>query len=74
LTLTDGKLVSGRGYEVATRWLPDLSSDIVSTLIAAYDNRTSPCSSIILHHFHGAGTRIPPVDTAFGMRRPTLPH
>jgi hypothetical protein len=70
LTLTDGKLVSGRGYEVATRWLPDLSSDIVSTLIAAYNNRTSPCSSIILHHFHGAGTRIPPGDTAFGMRQP----
>jgi hypothetical protein len=70
LTLTDGKLVSGRGYEVATRWLPDLSPDIVCTLITAYDNRTSPCSSIILHHFHGAGTRIPPRDTAFGMRRP----
>ncbi|MBV8352284.1 MAG: FAD-binding oxidoreductase, partial [Verrucomicrobia bacterium] len=47
LTLTDGKLVSGRGYEVATRWLPDLSADIVSTLIAAYDNRTSPSASII---------------------------
>jgi hypothetical protein len=42
----------------------------VSTLIAAYDNRTSPCSSVILHHFHGAGTRIPPGDTAFGMRQP----
>jgi hypothetical protein len=70
LTLTDGKLVSGRGYEVATRWLPDLSPDIVSSLITAYDNRTSPCSSIILHHFHGAGTRIPPGDTAFGMRQP----
>ena len=35
LTLTDGKLVSGRGYEVATRWLRDLSPDIVSTFIAA---------------------------------------
>jgi len=70
LTLTDGKLVSGRGYQVATRWLPDLSADIVSTLIAAYDNRTSPSSVIILHHFHGAGTRIPPEDTAFGMRQP----
>jgi FAD/FMN-containing dehydrogenase len=70
LTLTDGKLVSGRGYEVATRWLADLSPEVVSTLIAAYDNRTSPCSSIILHHFHGAGTRIPPGDTAFGMRQP----
>src|SRR5215471_9871857 len=70
LTLTDGKLVSGRGYEVATRWLPDLSADIVSTLITAYDKRTSPSSSIIVHHFHGAGARIPPADTAFGMRQP----
>ena len=70
LTLTDGKLVSGRGYQVATRWLSDLSSDIVTTLIGAYNDRTSPCSSVIVHHFHGAGTRIPPADTAFGMRQP----
>ena len=42
LALTDGKLVSGRGYEVATRWLPDLPPDVVSTLIGAYDDRTSP--------------------------------
>jgi len=70
LTLTDGKLVSGRGYHVATRWLSDLSSDIVATLIGAYNDRTSPCSSVIVHHFHGAGTRIPPADTAFGMRQP----
>jgi len=70
LTLTDGKLVSGRGYQVATRWLSDLSSNIVTTLIGAYNDRTSPCSSVIVHHFHGAGTRIPPADTAFGMRQP----
>ncbi|WP_394845099.1 FAD-binding oxidoreductase [Pendulispora brunnea] len=70
LSLTDGKLVSGRGYELATRWLTDLSPNIVSTLIAAYDDRTSPYSAIILHHFHGAGTRVAPEDTAFGMRQP----
>jgi FAD/FMN-containing dehydrogenase len=70
LTLTDGKLVSGRGYEVATRWLSDLPPDVVSTLIAACENRTSPFSSIILHHFHGAATRIAPEATAFGMRQP----
>ena len=70
LTLTDGKLVSGRGYQVATRWLSDLSSDIVAALISAFNDRISPCSSVIVHHFHGAGTRIPPADTAFGMRQP----
>jgi hypothetical protein len=70
LALTDGKLVSGLGYEVATRWLPDLPPEVVSTLIAAYDDRTSPLSSIILHHFHGAAARIASGATAFGMRRP----
>jgi hypothetical protein len=70
LALTDGKLVSGHGYEVATRWLPDLPPEVVSALIAAYDDRTSPLSSIILHHFHGAAARIAPGATAFGMRRP----
>jgi hypothetical protein len=70
LALTDGKLVSGRGYEVATRWLQDLPPEVVSTLIAAYNDRTSPFSSIVLHHFHGAGARIAPEATAFGMRRP----
>ena len=70
LTLTDGKPVSGRGYEVATRWLSDLPPDVVSTLLAAYDHRTSPFSSIILHHFHGAATRIAPGATVFGMRQP----
>jgi FAD/FMN-containing dehydrogenase len=70
LTLTDGKLVSGRRYEVATRWLSNLPPDVVSTLIAAYDDRTSSFSSIILHHFHGPGTRIAPEATAFGMREP----
>ncbi|WP_394835860.1 FAD-binding oxidoreductase [Pendulispora rubella] len=70
LSITNGKLVSGRGYSLATRWLADLSPDVVSALVSAYDDRTSPVSSIILHHFHGAGTRVPPEDTAFGMRRP----
>jgi FAD binding domain len=70
LALTDGKLVSGRGYEVATRWLADLSPEVVSTVIAAYDDRSSPLSSIILHHFHGAAARIAPRATAFGMRQP----
>ena len=70
LALTDGKLVSRRGYEVATRWLPDLPPDVVSTLIGAYDDRTSAYSSIILHHLHGAAARVAPEATAFGMREP----
>ena len=69
LTLTDGKLVSGRGYEIATRWLANLPPDVVSTLIATFEDRTSPFSSIILQHFHGAAARVAPGATAFGMRQ-----
>jgi Berberine and berberine like len=70
LALTDGKLVSGRWYEIATRWLPNLPPDVVSTLIATFEDRTSAFSSIILHHFHGVAARIAPGATAFGMRQP----
>jgi len=70
LALTDRKLVSGRGYEIATRWLANLPPDVVSTLITTFEDRTSPFSSIILNHFHGAGARIAPEATAFGTRQP----
>jgi len=69
LGLYDAQVVGGRHYAVATRWLHELTPDVISALVAAYDRRTSPFSMITLHHFHGAGTRIAPTATAFGMRR-----
>jgi hypothetical protein len=54
---------------VRTRWLPDLTPDVIATLVAAGSTRTSPISVIALHHFHGAATRVPLDATAFGLRR-----
>ena len=70
LSLTDGKLAQGLGYDVATRWFRVLGAETIDALIAAFDNRTSPLSTIIVHHCHGAATQVAPGATAFGMRQP----
>jgi FAD/FMN-containing dehydrogenase len=70
LSLTDQKLPQGRGYEVATRWLATLSPAAVDAILSAFEARTSPLSSIIIHHCHGAATEVAAEATAFGMREP----
>jgi hypothetical protein len=62
-------VVNGRHYALQTRWLADLTPDIISAMVAAGASRTSPFSFITLHHFHGAGTQVAPDATAFGLRR-----
>lgn len=70
LSLTDGKLAQGRGYDVGTRWFAALPAEAVDALIAGFDARTSPLSSIIVHHCHGAATAIPAEASAFVQREP----
>ncbi len=61
--------VNGRHYAVQTRWLPALTPDAIAAIVAAGAARTSPFSLIVLHHCHGAATRVPLRATAFGLRR-----
>ena len=70
LASTDGKLPQGLGYEVATRWLDVLTPDAAQALVGAFEARTSPLSSLVLHHCHGVATEVASDATAFGMRRP----
>ncbi len=60
---------AGRHYALQTRWLPALTADVIAAIIAAGGARTSPFSSIVLHHFHGAPTRVAANATAFGLRQ-----
>lgn len=69
LAVLSTQLPGGRHYAVATRWIGDLSADVISTLMTAYEARTSPLSRVIVHHFHGPGSRVPSDATAFGMRQ-----
>jgi FAD/FMN-containing dehydrogenase len=70
LSLTDGKLAPGLGYEVATRWFSTLTAETIDILLAAFEARTSPLTTIIVQHCHGAATRVAADATAFGMRDP----
>jgi hypothetical protein len=67
--LYDSKVVNGRHYDLRTRWLADLTPDLISAITAAGSSRTSQYSIIALHHFHGVGTQVAPDATAFCMRR-----
>jgi len=60
---------SHRKYAIEAQWLSDLKSDTIATLLACGAARSSPTSSMLLHHFHGVGTRVASSATAFGLRR-----
>jgi FAD/FMN-containing dehydrogenase len=68
LTMFDDLIGRGRDMEVQTRTLSDLSTSATSLFVKAMNNKTSPASSIVWHHFHGAPTRVPLSATPFGIR------
>jgi hypothetical protein len=69
LNRQESTLPKGRHYAVSTRWLRELTPGAISVLLAAFQqDGVSPYSIIVLHHFHGAGARVSPDATAFGMR------
>ena len=61
-------MIDGRHYELRTRTVRSLGDDVIETLLRAGESRTSAFSGIAIHHFHGAATRVPLGDTAFGIR------
>ncbi|MGO4507989.1 FAD-binding oxidoreductase [Bradyrhizobium sp. 2TAF36] len=65
----DARVENDRCYAVESRWIPKLNPETVSALIAGGTSRTSPFSTIVLQHFRGLPTQIPPDSTAFGLRR-----
>jgi FAD/FMN-containing dehydrogenase len=68
LSMFDQKIGSGQHYEVQTRSIAKLTPDAIAELIEAGSNRTSPYSMVVWHHMHGAPTRVPLSETAFGLR------
>jgi hypothetical protein len=68
LGLFDPYVIDGRHYELRTRTVRSLGDDVIQTLLRAGESRTSALSGIAIHHFHGAATRVPLGDTAFGIR------
>jgi FAD/FMN-containing dehydrogenase len=59
----------GRHYAAQTRSLARLTPAVISAVVAAGQQRSSPFSAIIVHDFRGAATRVPLAATAFGLRK-----
>ena len=69
LAMHDDHLTSGSISSKRSRRLAKLDSRVISAMIVAANARTSPLSTIVLHHFHGAPTRVRSEATAFGPRQ-----
>jgi len=65
----DARVANDRHYAVENRWISAFNPEAISALMAGGAGRTSPFSTIILQHFRGMPTQVPPGSTAFGLRR-----
>ncbi len=59
----------GRRYCYRAYAFPELQDDVLNTIAEYACSRTSPFSSVVLQHFHGAATRVDAKATAFALRR-----
>jgi FAD/FMN-containing dehydrogenase/alkylation response protein AidB-like acyl-CoA dehydrogenase len=48
----------------------DYTTDVIAALVDAGDSRSSQDARVFIHPFHGAATRVPGNETAFGTREP----
>ena len=69
LGLWDAHVAGGLHWAVRTRSLPGLTPEVIDALVEAGRTRTSPRSLLLIHHCHGASTRIASDETAFANRR-----
>jgi FAD/FMN-containing dehydrogenase len=69
LTAFDVIVVNGRRTFMETCWLPALEGDAIDVFIAGMENAASAGCALYTHEFKGAAARVPPQETAFGLRR-----
>jgi hypothetical protein len=71
LALFDASLDAADGchWECRTRSLPALTPGAIDVITRAVAGASSPYSMVNWHHFHGAATRIPATEIAFGLRQ-----
>jgi FAD/FMN-containing dehydrogenase len=69
LNMYNAKAEPGRHYALQTRWLAQISPEVVSTVVEAGERMSSPFSFVVIHHFHGPGSKVAPDATAFALRK-----
>lgn len=63
---------AGRHYYLQTQSLPNLQTEAIEVLIEQGLPLPSPFSTINIHHFHGAASRVGASETAFALRQDHL--
>jgi FAD/FMN-containing dehydrogenase len=58
----------GRNYW-KSHFCEELADDAIDTIVEGFMRCPSPMGQIVLEHFHGAATRIPPTSTAYALRQ-----
>jgi FAD/FMN-containing dehydrogenase len=51
-----------------SHFINELTDQAIDTLVDCYAKCASPMSNLLLEHFHGAATRVPPTATAYALR------
>jgi FAD/FMN-containing dehydrogenase len=51
-----------------SHFINELTDQAIDTLVDCYATCASPMSNLLLEHFHGAATRVPPTATAYALR------
>lgn len=66
--MLDGAFPKGARNYWKSHFLPTLDDAAIDVLIERFAHVTSPMSQLLLEHFHGAPTRVPPTETAYALR------
>ena len=70
LDMVDPLAPNGRNYYQPGYSVKQFSDDALDTMISWAEKFTSPFSAFLIHHVHGAATRVAPDATAFALREP----
>jgi hypothetical protein len=68
-TMLDFTAPAGRHYYFKCPFLRELTDGAIRTIIDYAENMPTEYCQIILEHMHGAASRVPASETAFGLRR-----
>ncbi len=70
LAMIDPIAPDGRNYYQPGYSVKQLTGEIIDNLVGWAEKFTSPFSAVLIHHVHGAATRVAPDATAFALREP----
>lgn len=66
--MLDGSFPKGARNYWKSHFLPALDDAAIDALIEQFAQVPSPMSQLLVEHFHGAPTRVPPTETAYALR------